>query len=257
MTSVSEASSSDGAAGNLHTVENPAPASARLGVEAAANGTESDTDESAGLGGSGPQVTLAGDENGEATNTEADRAAKGDRTPIDSPIFQRRFGRHRVFGVEEDIGEEQEPVYDENGRPLEDNDGNYFYARPDYHAMRDLNGRVCWDDRHLRFELIEEDMLAQNMTKGVGRTPESLSDQVEQLQMQLVESQAELEQAQFVHHSDVERAQEVVAQVEAQGEADRRVMEAELQKRTKVYQNSIHAHKQGEQVLVEKWMAHV
>ncbi|MCP4542675.1 MAG: hypothetical protein GY832_36595, partial [Chloroflexi bacterium] len=219
------------------------------------NETEPETDASAGLGGSGAKATLPGDGSGEATDAGMDRVASSDNALTDSPIFQsHRFGPQRVVQV--DIGDEQgDAICDEYGQPLVDGDGNYFFARAGYRAVRDQTGRVRWtEDGHLQLELIE-DALALMTREVIVRTPESLSDQVERLQTQLVQSQQNLERSQFAHRKDVERAQVVVDQAAAQSDADRRAMEAEMATRMTAYQNAIHAHKQGRQATIDEWTA--
>ncbi len=123
------------------------------------------------------------------------------------------------------VEEEQEPVCDENGQPLEDDDGNYFFAELGWHVIRDQFGMVCWDsERQLCWEEVDEDELVLQTKSARKQASESLLVQNQRLQ-------GELEQAQFTHQSDVERARELIARTEAQNQAEFREMMDELEKK--------------------------
>ncbi len=80
-----------------------------------------------------------------------------------------------------------------------------------WHVLCDQHGMVLWDDDRqlcIEQEEIDEDVLALQTRSVHKQVPESLIEQNQQLQ-------AELSQAQFAHQTDVEHAQQLIAQRDA------------------------------------------
>ncbi len=231
------------------------PAGAVLNAGVAANGTEPEMSVPTGMARSEAVVTLPSDGKDGAMSAEMEEAANNDNSQLDSPVFlQFGLGRGRLREVEVTVEEEREPVCDENGQPLEDDDGNYFFAEPGWRVIRDQLGRVCWDsDGHLCLEELDEDWLALPMKEVPRPAPESLLEQVQRLQAALDQSQMNLEQSQFVHQSDVEQVQQMLAQSQAQNQADRQAMASEMDKRQMEYQKLIRAQKEEKAANDEKW----
>ncbi len=125
-----------------------------------------------------------------------------------------------------------EQIHNGDGKLLFNDDGIGICEAPGWHVVRDQLGMVCWDDEgQLLFEQIDEDTLML-MTRSVPRqAPESLAEQVQQLQAELAQSQANLEQSEFMHRSDVEQVQQLMAQAEAQKQMDFRAMTVEMEKK--------------------------
>ncbi len=87
-------------------------------------------------------------------------------------------------------------------------------------VLWDEDGQLCIEQ-----EDVDEDLLALQTRLVHKQAPESLVEQNQQLQ-------AELSQAQFAHQSDVECAQQLIAQRDVQNQADFRAMVVELEQKT-------------------------
>ncbi len=200
MAPLSTAAESLGAEGDLHTAKDPASTETELRAGTAENEEELETSERTGMARSKTEVMLPSDGKDGATSAGMEGAANNDASLLNSPVFQQySFGRGRVTEVEVDVEETQEPICDENGQPLEDDDGNYFFAEPGWRVIRDQLGQVCWDSEgHLCFEAVDEDRLALVMKVVPGHAPKSLLEQVQRLQAELEQSQTDLEKSQFI-----------------------------------------------------------
>ncbi len=100
---------------------------------------------------------------------------------------------------------------------LLDEDGNCIHEQPGWHVLCNQHGMVLWDsDGQLCVEQ-DEDWLALQTQSVHKQAPESLVEQNQWLQ-------AELSQAQFMHQTDVERMQELIAERDAQNQADFQAM---------------------------------
>ncbi len=192
----------------------------------AEKGKVPETDEQMEAVANGPGATPPNDENDGVASVRTGKASNADTSAFDSPIFPRfQLGRRQVDRAEENIAEEQEPVRDQSGRPLEDGDGNYFFAQLGWRAMRDQFGEVCCSaDGEPLFEEVDEDTLALVTRETDGPTLMSSSEQTQQLQN-------ELQQSRFVHRSDVDKLEQMLDQQEAQSAADHRALVAEMEKR--------------------------
>ncbi len=253
MASLSEVSGSLGTEGNLQTAKDPVPAGAELCAGVAANETEPGTSVQTGEARSGTEVTLPSNEKDRAMSTGVERAANNDTLLLGSPVWPRysvnHVQRRRASKTEEGA------IRNGNGELLQDEDGYCMFVEPGWRVIRDQSGMVCWDsDGKLCFEQIDEDRLTL-ITRSVPRqAPESLFEQVQQLQTELEQLHANLEQSQSVHRSDVELVQQQLAQAEAQKQADFRAMTAEMEKRKMEHQQSLRMQKLATNDRWANWM---
>ncbi len=86
-------------------------------------------------------------------------------------------------------------------------------------VLWDEDGQLCVEQ-----EEVDEDLLALQTRSVHKQAPESLIEQNQRLE-------AELSQAQSAHQTDVECAQQLIAQRDAQNQADFRAMACELEKK--------------------------
>ncbi len=143
---------------------------------------------------------------------------------------------------------EQNPIRNGDGKLLVDEDGNQVYEELGWRVLHDQSGTVAFDDaQQLCRQEVDEDLLALQTRAVHNQVPESLIEQNQRLQ-------AELQQLQFVHRSDVESAEQMLAQQAAQIQTDHRAMMAELEKTKKEYQKLMHDEKAAND---EKWVAWV
>ncbi len=156
----------------------------------------------------------------------------------------------------------QVPIRNGDGELLYDEDGNYMYEQPGWRVLRDQNGMVLWDDDgQLCIDEVEEDELALQTRSVHKQAPESLLEQNQRLQV-------ELQQSQFVHQSDVKRAQQMLTQAEAQNQTDFCAMVAELETKRmefaeerrlelEKYQKALCASRADKEASDTKWAAWV
>ncbi len=248
-----------GAEGNLQTVKDPASTEAELRAGTAENETEPEMSAQTGMAGSGADVMLPSDEGNGATCTEAEKVTNNDKSLLASPVWPAYDSNcKRVSETESG----QNLIRNGNGEPLSDEDGNQVYEQPGWHVIRDRTGMVLWDaEWQLCWEEVDEDLLALQTRSVHNQVPESLVEQNQRLQ-------AELEQLQFVHQSDVERGEQMLAQQEAQTQTDYCAMVAELEKKQmefadercqewEKYQKALHASQDDKTANDEKWTAWV
>ncbi len=222
MASLSTAEESLGVEGNLQMAKDPASAETELHARTAENEKELEMSIRTGTAGSETGVTLLRDEGNGATHTGAEKVTNNDASLLVSPVLPAYDLSNR--GVSESG---QILIRDGNGELLYDEDGNIICEQPGWHVMCDQDGMVLWDvDGQLCIaqDEVDEDLLVLQMRSVHKQAPESLVEQNQQLQ-------AELQQAQFAHQSDVKRARQVIAQVEVQNQTDFRAMAAELEKK--------------------------
>ncbi len=96
--------------------------------------------------------------------------------------------------------------------------------------MRDENGMILWNRKEQMCieEDMDEDFLALQ-TRSVRKQVPTMAVELDSLVEQNQQLQTELGQSQFAHQTDVERAQELMAQKEVQNQADFKAMTAELE----------------------------
>ncbi len=151
--------------------------------------------------------------------------------------------------------EGQGAICNGDGQLLHNEDGNCLFAELGWRVIRDQFGMVCWNsDGQLCFEQTDEDSLTL-MTRSVPRpVSESLVEQLQRVQAELAQSHANLQQAQLVHRSDVEVVQQRLEQSEAQKKVDFQAMAAEMEKKNREHQQSLHAQKSANDNKWATWM---
>ncbi len=184
-----------------------------------------------GTAGSETEVTLPSRAENEATHMGAGKVTNNDQSLLASPVWPM-YDPHSERMSEN--GEGRVPIIDGDGTRLRDEDRNAIYKESGWHVLCDQNGMVLWNsDRQMCIEEVDEvdeDLLAiqtRSVCKQVPTTAAQMDSLVEQNQW----LQMELGRAQFMHQTDVERAQELLSQKEVQSQADHGAMTAELEKR--------------------------
>ncbi len=206
MTSLASAAEKSllGAEGNSQTVKDPASAETEPSAGTAENEAEPGMSMQMGVAGSRTVVMLPSNEGNETTRTEAEKVANGDASLSVSSVWPAHYRRERR------VYSEQNPVRNGDGNLLLDEDGNYMYKEPGWRVQHDQSGMVVFDDeQQLCWRQVDKDLLALQTRAAHDQVPESLIEQNQRLQ-------AELEQSQFVHRSDIKSAEQMLVQQAAQ-----------------------------------------
>ncbi len=167
---------------------------------------------------------LPSDRENRAMHMGVEKVTNTDQSLLASPVLPAYSQKSRRVS---EGGQGQVPIQEGDGMLLLDEDGNCIYEQPGWCVMHDQNGMVLWNsDRQLCIEQdeVDEDLLAMQTRLAHKQAQDSLVEQNQRLQ-------TELSQVQFAHQTDVERAQELMLQKEAQSQADFRAMVAELEQK--------------------------
>ncbi len=226
MMSFAEAAELLRAEEKLQEAKKPTSAEAELSAGAAKFEQVPETDMQMGTARSITAVMLPSNGGNGAMHMGMEKAVEGDRTLSVSTVWSMHG---QQWGQTGENGEGRVPILEGDGTQLLDEDGQFFFKEPGWCMMRDQNGYILWDhDGHLCFDQVDEDQLA-SQTRLVYRQAPITAAEMDSMVEQNQQLRLELDQSLLAHQIDVEHAQEMMLQKDAQNQSDFRAITAEFE----------------------------